>query len=418
MTTHSTERTGVHRYRAGPLRVVHQMMEVTPGWLTLGHPMLNRALSLAELSDLIGGIYDCALDPGLWEATLERLTARLELHNSGLAIQAMPSGHPLLIVTTGMPDEYAAQLFDYGPEIVEVFGGLEFMNSVPVGELLTFSQFGDPSLWQSSRYMRDWVSPQGIVDCAIVILARDASTYSSLSLGRHRSAGLVGPHEIESVRLLVPHLRRSAAITRVIEARSLVASSFAAALDALSSAVILVDAELRVVHANAAGSRLLADGDPLAVRSGQVALNNPVMQASLVNAVRGAGGSEAEFGGRSIGISAPRLNGDPALLHVLPLRHGALRPGLVPAATAAIFVSPPSGLALGESVAALLFDLTPAEARVFARLADGDSVDDAYRALGISESTVRTHLHRIFEKTGTRRQSELVKLAASLAAIA
>ena len=36
-------------------------------------------------------------------------------------------------------------------------------------------------------------------------------------------------------------------------------------------------------------------------------------------------------------------------------------------------------------------------------------------ALGIAETTVRTHLGRVFEKTGTRRQADLVKLAAGFA---
>jgi DNA-binding CsgD family transcriptional regulator len=32
--------------------------------------------------------------------------------------------------------------------------------------------------------------------------------------------------------------------------------------------------------------------------------------------------------------------------------------------------------------------------------------------LGIAESTVKTHLHRVFDKTGARRQADLVKLTA------
>jgi DNA-binding CsgD family transcriptional regulator len=32
--------------------------------------------------------------------------------------------------------------------------------------------------------------------------------------------------------------------------------------------------------------------------------------------------------------------------------------------------------------------------------------------LGTAESTVKTHLHHVFTKTGTRRQADLVKLVA------
>jgi DNA-binding CsgD family transcriptional regulator len=39
-------------------------------------------------------------------------------------------------------------------------------------------------------------------------------------------------------------------------------------------------------------------------------------------------------------------------------------------------------------------------------------------ALGVSANTIKTHLRRVFEKTGTTRQAELARLMASLAAVA
>jgi DNA-binding CsgD family transcriptional regulator len=54
------------------------------------------------------------------------------------------------------------------------------------------------------------------------------------------------------------------------------------------------------------------------------------------------------------------------------------------------------------------FGLTPAEARLVLRLVSGDSLRSAAKALGIKYETVRTHLKSIFQKTGTRRQAELV----------
>ena len=42
-------------------------------------------------------------------------------------------------------------------------------------------------------------------------------------------------------------------------------------------------------------------------------------------------------------------------------------------------------------------------------------VPEVAEALGIAEATVKTHLHRLFAKTGTRRQADLVKLVAGFA---
>nr|WP_230989483.1 helix-turn-helix transcriptional regulator [Devosia faecipullorum] len=62
---------------------------------------------------------------------------------------------------------------------------------------------------------------------------------------------------------------------------------------------------------------------------------------------------------------------------------------------------------------ASLFGLTEAERRVFGLIASGQAVEETARRLGVAESTIRTHLLRIFAKTNCGRQAELVALAAA-----
>jgi len=54
--------------------------------------------------------------------------------------------------------------------------------------------------------------------------------------------------------------------------------------------------------------------------------------------------------------------------------------------------------------------LTPAEARLAADLADGLTLEESAERSSTQVATARTHLKRIFAKTRTRRQSELVRL--------
>ncbi len=65
----------------------------------------------------------------------------------------------------------------------------------------------------------------------------------------------------------------------------------------------------------------------------------------------------------------------------------------------------PDPAAIGE-----IFSLTPAEARLAVRLASGEALEDIAQQTSASIETVRTHLKRIFSKTGTRRQGELISL--------
>ena len=84
-------------------------------------------------------------------------------------------------------------------------------------------------------------------------------------------------------------------------------------------------------------------------------------------------------------------------------------------ADAAVFIAPSRKSQLWpETEVAALFDLTPAEARVFQKVASGASPTEIATEFGAGVSTVRTHLIQIFAKTGCHRQAELVALAASL----
>jgi DNA-binding CsgD family transcriptional regulator len=61
-----------------------------------------------------------------------------------------------------------------------------------------------------------------------------------------------------------------------------------------------------------------------------------------------------------------------------------------------------------------LYDLTPAETRIVGYLVDGLNMSEIAVRLGVAPSTVKTHVLRIYEKTGTHRQAELAALMRSI----
>jgi DNA-binding CsgD family transcriptional regulator len=79
---------------------------------------------------------------------------------------------------------------------------------------------------------------------------------------------------------------------------------------------------------------------------------------------------------------------------------------------AALFVRKVAMELAGSELIARSFDLTPAELRVMVSIVDVGGVPETATALGVAESTVKTHLHRVFAKTGAGRQADLVKIAA------
>jgi DNA-binding CsgD family transcriptional regulator/PAS domain-containing protein len=378
----------------------------------------SDAQSIVAMADLIGPIYDCALDPARWPDVLAEIGRRLGFCQVTLTLQAMPSGAVMLNVASGISDSWLERSTVHGADVIAMWGGLARIAATPLEEPILLSDM-NPGLRDgsvSNAFHSEWYRPQGLADTAAVGLTRDATSLASISLTRHEDQGPICPTDVGAIRVLAPHLRRAVTISRLLDAQTLASATFGTVLDRIGTPIVITDGQLRLLHANDAARRLLDARDPIAVNGQQLATNQPTVTQALALAVAQAAEDEAQIGRRGLAIPLSGKEGVPRVLHVLPLRSGALRAGLVNQAAAAIFVSTtlPS-LADSGALAAQLFGLSAGEVRVFDLIAEGLTPSEAADRLGIGISTVRTHLLHIFDKTGTRRQSDLVRLAASLA---
>jgi DNA-binding CsgD family transcriptional regulator len=71
-------------------------------------------------------------------------------------------------------------------------------------------------------------------------------------------------------------------------------------------------------------------------------------------------------------------------------------------------------LVTDQTLLAVVFGLTAAEAKMASRIAQGNNIDEAARAVGVSRETARTQLKAVFQKTSTKRQAELVAVLGRL----
>src|SRR5262249_14599082 len=157
---------------------------------------------------------------------------------------------------------------------------------------------------------------------------------------------------------------------------------------------------------------MLAQGSPLRVVGGRLVPNDASAEQTLKEVYAMADRGDAAVGGKGIAVPVISMGGERHVAHVRPLTSGARpRGGRRHAASAAVFVqqaaldTPSPQEAIGK-----LYKLTPTELRVLLAIVQVGGVPEVAETLGIAESTVRTHLQRLFEKTGAKRQADLVKL--------
>ena len=130
--------------------------------------------------------------------------------------------------------------------------------------------------------------------------------------------------------------------------------------------MILVDAYGRIVHANAAGHALLADGSVLRAAGRKLLANDAGAEQALHDVFMAAGSGDAAVGVKGIAVPLAARDGERYVAHVLPLTSGARRRAGTPMRQSRHYSStrrrcdPPSP----PEVIAKLYKLTPTELRV------------------------------------------------------
>jgi DNA-binding CsgD family transcriptional regulator/PAS domain-containing protein len=374
----------------------------------------------AELSQVIGRIYDSAVDPSLWPAALESCCGLIGANLGSVALFELRQQTTRWAVQWGgdpywmkLYEEKYAAMMPFWPNLTrEEVGSIK--NTRDMVKVLG----GDEEEIRNRPFFTEWAAPAGYHDVAACIIARNETRRGVFQLHTPLTREVVGPRDIAIVNLLFPHVRRAVLIGDLLDMRSIASTAFTATLDALTVAVILVDAQSRILHANTAAQKMFSAGGPVLSIRNELNTHQPVATAALRDAIGRAAVNESRLSHGGIGVPIRGREIDAStrsMAHVLPLKSGTLRPGLALGAAAAVFVTPP-----GESspppfeALAALYDLTPMEARVMIEIASGKNRAAAAVTLGIADSTVKTHLARVFEKTRTSDQSELAKLVTSL----
>ncbi len=219
------------------------------------------------------------------------------------------------------------------------------------------------------------------------------------------------------MRLIAPHIRQAVLIGSHIGLGSAEAATLADTLDGLSAGMCLVDAAGHIVHANAACQALLDAGDFLTAIEGRLVARDPKIDQALRELFAAAARGDAASGAQGIAVSLRAWDGSRYVAHVLPLTSGARRrAGIAYSATAALFLCKvATEIPSSPDVIARAYNLTPTELRVLLAIVEVGGVPDVATALGVAESTVKTHLSRLFVKTGAARQADLVKIVAGFA---
>jgi DNA-binding CsgD family transcriptional regulator len=374
------------------------------------------AADLDEALSVTGSIYDAALDPALWPETLRRICEFVGGLATALASEDVAAGAGRFYYSWGDDPQQTTAYWEKYCKLNPILVPMLLLN---VGDVRSASQLISRDQLQATRFYKEWLSWTGYGDNTFAVIEKSASAVTYLAT-THDAHVWADPEPRRRMQLLVPHVRRAVAIGEVLQRHKIEAESLSCAVDALTAGVLLVGDAGSVVHAKRAARAMLAAGDMLYLRHGVLAVRGGngdacPPQRALIEAIGGALRDDLVVGPHGVAIPLTAGGGDRYVAHVLPLTSGTRRKAArASRAGAAVFIHKAAlGGLLPLEAMAQQFGLSPAELRVLAVVIEiGGSVTEVAGVLGLSEPTVKTHLRRLFDKTGTKRQADLVRLAA------
>jgi DNA-binding CsgD family transcriptional regulator len=364
-------------------------------------------VSAQALSDTIGAIYDCALDPHQWPDTCRKIADLCESTAGGICVHDLRhTQNDQLFV------------FGYQTDFLEALGAHYAQSPMAAADVV--ADIGDVKALSvehqeliESRFFRDVLKPFGLKDIIWFPALRTGGRMASMHASRNERAPHYREREIGLFKLLSPHVCRVLAISDALDIRTLRSEVLERTLDGLVSGVYLTAHDGRVIYMNAAAERQVKIGNSIRIVNSRLFPCDPAARAALSKAIDEAARVEIDNDASEHSLAIPNIDGGPGYVAtLLPVARGQRRDIVAPfSASVAVFTKNPIEVPLmpGEAFARL-YKLTGGELRVLLALAQGLGGREAAEMLGISEPTMRTHLQRTFSKTDTVRQSDLLRL--------
>jgi DNA-binding CsgD family transcriptional regulator len=359
---------------------------------------------------LIGTIYDAAIDERQWRHVMEKLLAATDCQGATFCILDSSERPRLPTFETVNFDpvfiqEYLDQMVPHDPNI-------QYLVSHPGQRIYHDATFITEA--EKDRHMYyDWHGRHSDTRHRLLgIINPVPRIQSGITLHRTRGRGDFEPQTVERFTALFGHIERALEIGFRLGTLGCWEQVSLDLLDRNPLAIVLLDEGGRVILANRAARALGAARDGLVLtRDGLALLRAPDdrrLQQLIGAALNTAAGTGASAGGA---ISALRPSGKrPFSILVSPLSGSSFAMTKLRPAACIVIADPEQREPIPVERLRELFGLTPAEARLAARLAAGEELRAAADALGIRYQTARTQLIAIFRKTQTQRQGELIKL--------
>lgn len=355
-------------------------------------------VTIEHFSQMVTAVHAASVEPERWVDALTLVRRALAGNATGLVLGR---GTDRVIASCSFTDDEAITAYaNYYRQFDYVLTAVE--SSVPglvhSGEALV-------ALNPRSAFNAEWMRRYALNDGMFVRLTAAPRPCSFVVAGR-RAEPFATPDNVRVVNALVPQLQRALRTQHILTGLRDRVSDASLPADSFTAPAMVVRRDMTVVHTNAGVETLFRCSTALSVTSGRLSTSAPLTDTALRRAVSQAARDAEPRTAET--LTVPRAgSARPLIVHVLPTANRHCE-ALV------VIVDPDTNREPPKHLLRRLFSLTESEAEVVLRIARGPALSAVAEELCLSVATVKTHLQHAYQKTGTHRQSELVRLTLSL----
>lgn len=393
-----------------------------------------------RLSRLLLLLYEGASTPGRTKAFLSELVDAVDAKGAVLREHVFSTDRNVRVEASSLNETVG-----YSEESLSFYREYMWQKDLYLQRVLERFRTADCGVSQSlmteserkrSELYADYQVPFDVGPMMWQKLAERPDYHASISIIRRNGAPFFDKPELEILTALAPHLRQAFRLSRSLSELRTSNAMLNRSIGEMEIAICMIRQDGSILRSTEGADRILETRDGIwlnngrlrvAVNAEQITLDTFIMGACQTGANRGmeypveiqskaAGNttvrsSTAQAGGALLITRRPPLR--PLQVVISPFCTGSLMNE--PEATALIQFSDPTSIP--KSRAAMLralYRLSPTESRLADLLLQGHEVNDVSDKLKLTLETTRYHLKQVFAKTGTHRQSELVRLMLSL----
>lgn len=366
------------------------------------------------MGQLVGNIYDAALDAARWPAFMENLSSSLNAGFGLLWLHDFSSNAPVdesdvdIAAFTGLD---STSVGHYKSHYAGVNVWLPNASRLAEGSVTVSSRLYPDRLLKSTEFYNDFLGRHGLFYAVGSSILKEGGRDFKMSFVRSERAGRYQDAELHGLRQLMPHLRNAVALHRELSRLKLLAASAVAALELVPAGVVLLTRSGRLLHANHRAHDLFTGTGALRFGPGGTLHACSVgatttLQRLIDEAVLTTTGKGSAHGG-VVQLTGP--GGCTLQVRVTPLpAASALVAG--DAMAAIICSDPEAGVGMLSRRLEVMYRMSPAEAQLAEALVNGLSLKQYAEARRTTMNTVRTQLKAAAARIGARRQADLVRI--------